>query len=137
MCCRHLAAGGVVDVPGVVPTPDETASDTLGLDRYMLDDEPARWSGAFLRTLSDGRPVPIYGSTEWLAEQDYRLQIAAAVLAGEAWRRDGLFLGQTLEDDLAHGRYLARCEEAQAFGDAARHLAGSPSHAVLVARRAA
>ena len=60
-----------------------------------------------------------------------------ALRAAEAWRRDGLFLSRTMEDERAHGRYVGVCEMAQAFGDAARSLARVPSHAELVARRAA
>ena len=108
---------------------------SLGLELYLCDDDAARWAHEFVATLAQGREVPLYGSPAWQAEQDYRLQVAAAVRAGEVWRRHGVALPRLLEDDLAHVRYVARCEEAQAFGDAARHLAGSPSHAELVARR--
>ena len=114
-----------------------TTTDLLGLGLFLCDDEPARWAREFVSTLAQGREVPLYGSQAWQAEQDYRLQVAAAVRAGEVWRRECLHAARVLADDLAHARYLARCEEAQAFGDAARHLATSPTHAELVARRAA
>ena len=113
-----------------------TTTDLLGLGLFLCDDEPARWAREFVSTLAQGREVPLYGSQAWQAEQDYRLQVAAAVRAGEVWRRHGVALPRLLADDLAAQDHRALSELAEAFGDAARHLAGSPTHAELVARRA-
>ena len=115
-------------------TPPYPTTDPLGLTRYLLDDDTATWAAAFLRTLAEGRPVPVYGSPEWLAEQDYRLQVAAAVRAGEAWRRDDLCTAQRLSDELSAGRHLDLCELAEAFGAASRNLAKSPTYAELQRR---
>jgi hypothetical protein len=112
-----------------------TTTDPLGLRPYLLDDGVARWADAFLATLTEGREVPLYGSPEWHAEPDYRLQVAAAVRAGEAWRRDCLFLPQRLADEVSAHRHLALCEMAEAFGEAARTMAKSPTWAELQRRR--
>lgn len=116
-------------------TAGHPTTDPLGLTRYLLDDDTAAWAAAFLRTLAEGRPVPVYGSPGWLAEPDYRLQIAAAVRAGEAWRRDGLLLGHELpRQDLAL-RAAVDAAEFAVIAARVRDLARRPSHAELVARR--
>ncbi len=112
----------------------------LGLERHLLDDAPAQWAASFVRTLAEGREVPAYGSPAWAALEDYRLQVASAVRAGEAWRRDGLFVDQALTDELAHLRYRQDLLDAAEFVEIAHRvhdLARFPSHAELVQRRRA
>jgi hypothetical protein len=123
-------------------------SDVLGIRRFLLEDDTARWFTRCLEQLAAGRPVPAYGSTEWLAA-DRALQIAGALVAAEAYRRDGLFLPQALEDELAERRRRLDHEDAVAFADLAGRivafddlarraasLAKGPTHAELAERRA-
>lgn len=124
----------------------------LDLTRWLLDDEPARWSAAFVTKLAAGRDVPTYGTPEWTAAP-WELQVAAAVRAGEYWRREGLCLAQRLADELAARRAAAQTEvdydDALRFADLAQRvvafdvlarraawLAKEPTHAELVERRA-
>jgi hypothetical protein len=110
----------------------------LSLERYMLDDDTARWAASLLRSAQDA-VVPLYGSAEWLSAP-WRVQVASAVRAAECWRRESLFLPQALEDELAARRYLREVEEAKAFAVVAysvRRMADTPTHAELVERRAA
>ncbi len=112
---------------------------TLGLDRYLLDDDTAQWASGFVHTLAAGRDVPPYGSAEWRAA-DWQTQVASAVRAAEAWRREALFLDQQVADEVAAYRYWQEVGEAQAFAEVAtrvRRMASTPTHAELVQRRAA
>jgi hypothetical protein len=121
----------------------------MNLDRYLLDDDAARWAAGFVRKLAADTSVPVYGSAEWQAA-GWPLQVASAVRAAEAWRRESLYLPQSLEDELAarralvdHADALAFAELADrvvAFDDLARRaasLAQSPTLHELVERRAA
>lgn len=110
-----------------------------GLDRFLLDDDPARWARGFVRKLAAGRELPEYGSERW-QQQPWEMQVASAVLAGECHRRDGLFLAQRIEDELATVGYWQEHDEATAWIEVARSvhaLASEPTHADLVARRSA
>jgi hypothetical protein len=112
--------------------------DPLGLGRYLLDDEPARLTAAWTAQLAAGRPLPTYGSAEWLrAPRD--LQIAACLHAAEARRRELLFTAQALDDDLNAGAWLDAQQDQAAFAAMARRvraMSNQPTHAELVERRA-
>lgn len=108
-----------------------------GLDRYLLDDPPARWARAFRRALTPAVELPVYGSDGWLAA-GWEVQVAAAVVAAEKWRREALFLPQTITDEAAAVRYWTDVEEAAAFAEVARTVranANAPSYDELAARR--
>lgn len=112
----------------------------LGLGRYLLDDLAARWCASSVAALAEGRDVPVYGSVEW-QQADIRLQVAAAVRAGEAYRRDGLYLPVALADALAAEQHADEVIDAEEFRTLAKQVQamGSPSrrsHAELVALRA-
>ncbi len=124
-------------------------NDALGLGRYLLDDDTARWFTRCRDQFAAGRTVPVYGSPEWLTA-DRAVQIAGALVAAEAYRRDVLFRPQALEDELAERRRWLDHEDAVAFAqlagrvvafdDLARRaasLAKGPTHAELVKRRSA
>jgi hypothetical protein len=109
----------------------------LGLERWLLDDEPARTSARWARKLAAGRAVPVYGSAEWL-DAPVNLQLAAMALAAEAHRREHLYRPQALEDELAAARHLTYLEdqaEFAAFARAVRAAATEPTHAELTWRR--
>jgi hypothetical protein len=109
----------------------------LGLERWLLDDEPARTSARWARKLAAGHAVPTYGSAEWL-QAPMDLQIAAMALAAEAHRREHLYRPQALEDELAAARHLAYLEEQAEFAAVARTVravATEPTHEELVERR--
>ena len=124
-----------------------TAAD-LRLGRHLLDDDTARWMTRCVRQLAAGRNVPAYGSEEWqTAERG--LQVAGALLAAEAYRRNNLFLADAVEDELAERRRWQDHADALAFAELAGRivafdhiartaaaLAKGPSHAELVERRA-
>jgi hypothetical protein len=121
------------------------------LRRYLLDDESSRWAIEFInqmRDLAECPDVPLYGSPEWKAA-DWRIKVAAAVRAGEAWRRDLLCLDQALQDELAARRAAIDLEDAVAFAEladrvvffdrlarTAHSLVVDPTHAELLKRRA-
>jgi hypothetical protein len=124
-------------------------AQVLNLDRWLLDDEPAQWAAGFVDKLAAGTAVPVYGSPEWQAA-DWQVQVASAVRAAEAWRRESLYLPQSLEDELAARRALLDHADALAFADLAGRvvafddlarraasLAKSPTLHELVERRAA
>lgn len=121
---------------------------SLGIDRYLLDDAPARWAVACIRQLCGTDAPPEYGSPWWnLVGAD--VQVAAAIRAAEAYRQHVLFLPQTLADELAAARRLQEEYDAHAYAELAarvehnRHYdrswwarqANQPSHAQLVERR--
>lgn len=122
----------------------------LGLSRYLLDDLAARWCASSVAALAEGREIPVYGSVEW-QQADIRLQIAAAVRAGEMYRRDGLFRAQALTDEAAAALALLDDADMRAYAELADRMehydrygaawwkaqANLPSHAELVARRSA
>jgi hypothetical protein len=111
----------------------------MGLGRYLLDDDPARWAAGFVRTRAAGRDVPAYGSPEWQAA-DWQVQVASAVRAAESWRREGLFLEQRVADELAAYRYWQDVADAERFAEVAasvRRMASTPTHAQLAERRVA
>lgn len=121
----------------------------LGLDRYLLDDVPARWCTSAVRALAEGRDVPEYGSEAW-RQAEHRLQVAAAIRGAEAYRREVMFRPQALADELAASRQLLDEADARAFADLAGRivnfdyvariaasLAKSPTHDELLERRAA
>lgn len=111
---------------------------SLGLERYLLDDEPAQWVRGFVRRLAAGRVIPTYGSRDWQTAP-WELQVAAVTLAGEAHRREALFLEQKVADELAAARYWQEVDEADAFAEQAarvRALVNEPTHSELVRRRA-
>jgi hypothetical protein len=125
---------------------------TPELRGYLLDDAPARWVYEFIRQMQDlanTTDVPLYGSEEW-HEADWRIQVAAAVRAGEAWRRDLLCLEQALTDELNARRAAVDLADAVAFAEladrvvffdrlarTAHSLVVEPTHAELLKRRAA
>jgi hypothetical protein len=112
--------------------------DPLGLGRYLLDDEPARLNAAWTAQLAASRPIPTYGSPQWLRAPRH-LQIAACLQAAEARRRDLLFIGQAIADDLAAEHWTAAQQDQAEFERIAagvRAMANQPTHAQLVARRA-
>lgn len=114
-----------------------TAAQKLGIDRHLLDDEAARWSAAHVASLADGREVPVYGSDEW-ARADLRLQLASALRAGEAHRRETMFVGVAVADAIAADAWAEERDDAESFRQVSRmvrHLAVEPTHAELVARR--
>lgn len=120
-----------------------------GLDRYLVDDEPARWAVACIQQLC-GDDLPEYGSPEWL-QSDRARQVAAAIRAAEAYRRAVLFLPQALADDLAARRRLLDEDDTRAYAELVDRLehfdrydaawwqeqASTPTHAELVERRSA
>lgn len=122
----------------------------LGLDRHLLSDWPAVMNRGWIRQLAAGRVVPVYGSREWRAA-DRSLQVAAALVAAEAYRRAVLFRSQELADELAAARALLEDTDARAFAELVDRLqhyerygaswwkqqANLPSHAELVERRSA
>lgn len=112
----------------------------LGLGRYLLDDQPARLCAEWTGQLAAGRTIPAYGSADWLhAPRD--LQIAAMMLAGEAHRREQLFLPQALADQLeAEQRLIEQQDQAEWNRTAAAVRAMGAgewaTHAQLQTRRA-
>lgn len=114
-------------------------SPAIHLDRWLLDDDVAQWVEGFLNKMAEGREIPAFGSDAWRTAEP-RMQIASAVRAGEAWRRDHLLVPVVLADEMAAQRYWQEAAEAAAFVDVAakvRAMADSPTHAQLVERRAA
>lgn len=111
--------------------------DPLGLGRYLLDDQTAQLCSDWMTRLAAGREFPEYGSPEWLrAPRD--LQIAAALYAAEAHRRDGLFRAQDLADRFEAEQWAAEQQDQREFADLARNvraMAHQPTHAELVQRR--
>lgn len=124
------------DDPSEQPT--QAAPPALeGLARYLLADPPSRWARAFRRALAPAAELPAYGSAGWLAA-GWQQQVAAAVVAAEAWRREALFLPQRIADEAAAARYEADLQEQAGFAEVARTVrvnANAPSYAELVARR--
>jgi hypothetical protein len=120
-----------------------------GLDRYLLSDWPAVMTRGWIDQLRAGRDVPEYGSREWLAA-DRGLQLASALIAAEAYRRQGLFLAQALEDELTASRALLDDADTRAYAELAdrvthydrydvewwKHQSKLPTHAELLERRA-
>ncbi len=125
------------DDPSEQPT--QAAPPALqGLDRYLLDDPASRWARAFRRALTPAVELPAFGGPGWQAA-GWQVQVAAAVVAAEAWRRDVLFLPQRIADEAGAVRYLADLAEQAAFADVARAVragANAPTYDELVARRA-
>lgn len=121
-----------------------------GLDRHLLSDWPAVMNRGWIRQLAAGRDVPVYGSREWRAA-DRSLQVAAALIAAEAYRREHLFRPQALVDELAAARALLDDTDTRAYAEVVdrmehferygadwwRRQAALPTHAELVERRAA
>ena len=60
-------------------------------------------------------PVPIYGSSEWLALPDGPAKVAAVVVAAESWARDGDTLIERLEAEVASEREAFKAAEDAAY----------------------
>ena len=105
-----------------------------GLNFYLHEDDVAVWlRGVLARLVPAGNEMPLDGSAAWHAAPD-PVRLASALRAGEAWRRDGLYVVDDIVTEQAAQAEVEAQEWAE-LGAQVRRMADTPTHDELAARR--